>query len=141
MIGWRKPKSLKYHLVLNLNVNHLQIIKVRFAVGLDAKFVFLLRKLKFFKTRIRVKHLTLEKRFWIAVPIWLFIWLNVDHVLSSIWVVLLHRSVAALIIIKVGLEKRQKFISRNVMSIKNNFIITFTLRDTMGWRLEDYSHW
>ena len=32
-------------------------------VGLDAKSVFLLRKLTFFKTRIKVKRLTLEKRF------------------------------------------------------------------------------
>ena len=63
MIGWRKPKSLKDHLVLKLNVNHLQIIKVRLVVGLDAKSVLLLRKLKFFKTRIKVKHLTLEKGF------------------------------------------------------------------------------
>ena len=40
------------------------------------------------------------------------------------WVVLLHHSVAVLIITKVGLEKCQKFIPRNVMSIKNNFIVT-----------------
>ena len=35
------------------------------------------------------------------------------------WVVLLHLSVTVLIIRKVGLEKCQKFIPRNVMSIKN----------------------
>ena len=44
-------------------MNHLQIIKVRLVVGLDAKFVRLLRKLKLFKTRIQVKHLKLEKEF------------------------------------------------------------------------------
>ena len=63
MIGWRKPKSLKDHLVLKLNVNHLRIIKVRLVVGLDAKFVLLLRKLKLFKIKIKAKHLTLEKGF------------------------------------------------------------------------------
>ena len=132
MIGWRKPKITQ--LVPKLNVDHLQIIKVCLVAGLDARSVLLLRKLKLFKTRIKVKHLTLEKAFWIAVPIWLFIWLNVDHVLSSMWVALLHHSVAVLIIIKVGLEKYQKFIPRNVMSIKKNFIVTLTLRVTMGWR-------
>ena len=50
------------------------------------------------------------------------------------WVVLLHRSVAILIIIKLGLEKCQKFIPVNEMSIKNNFTVTLTVRDTMGWR-------
>ena len=50
------------------------------------------------------------------------------------WVVLLHRSVAVLIITKVGLEKSQKFIPRNFMPVKNNFTVTLTLRDTMGWR-------
>ena len=50
------------------------------------------------------------------------------------WVVLLHRSVTILIIIKLGLEKCQKFIALNEMSIKNNFTVTLTLRDTMGWR-------
>ena len=44
------------------------------------------------------------------------------------------RSVAVLMIIKVRLEKCQRFIPRNVMSIKNNFTVTLTLRDTMGWR-------
>ena len=63
MTGWGKTKSLKDHLVLKLNVNHLQIIKARLVVGLDAKFVLLSRKLKFFKTRIKVKYLTLEKGF------------------------------------------------------------------------------
>ena len=42
------------------------------------------------------------------------------------WVVLLHRS--------VQLEKCQKLIPRNVMSIKNNFITTLTLIDTTGGR-------
>ena len=107
--------------MLKLNVNHLHIIKVHLVVGLDIKFAPLLSKLKLFKTRIKVKHLTLEKGFWTVEPIWLFTWLKVNHVLSSIWVVLLHHSVAVLIIIKVGLEKCQKFIPRNVMSIKNSF--------------------
>ena len=47
------------------------------------------------------------------------------------WVVLLHHSVA---VIKVGLEKSQKFIPRNLMPVKNNFTVTLTLRNTMGWR-------
>ena len=34
----------------------------------------------------------------------------------------------------MGLEKCQKFIQRNVMSIRSNFTVTLTLRDTMGWR-------
>ena len=63
MIDWRKPKSHKDHL-LKLNFNHLQIIKVRLVLGLDAKFVLLLKKLTLFKTRIKVKCLTLlEKGF------------------------------------------------------------------------------
>ena len=41
---------------------------------------------------------------------------------------------ALIIIIKVGLEKSQKFIPMHVMFIKNNFIITLTLKDTMGRR-------
>ena len=60
--------------------------------------------------------------------------MSVNHVQSSMWVALLHCSVAILIIIKAGLEKCQKFISRNVMSIKNNFMVTLTLRNTVGWR-------
>ena len=73
MIGWRKPKSLKTtKLALKLNVNHFQVIKVCLVVGLDAKFVLLLGKLKLFKTRIKVKHLILGKGFLTAVPIWLF---------------------------------------------------------------------
>ena len=44
-------------------MNHLQITKVRPVVGLDVKFVRLLRKLTPFKTRIKVKRLTLEKEF------------------------------------------------------------------------------
>ena len=63
MIGCTKPKSLKDHLVLKLDLNHLEIIKLRVVVGLDAKFVLSLRKLKSFKTRVKVKHLTLEKEF------------------------------------------------------------------------------
>ena len=116
----------KDHLVLKLNVNHLHVINVRLAVGLDAKFVLLLRKLKLFKTRIKVKHLTLEKGFWTVVPIWLFTWLNVDHVSSSMWVVLLHHS--------VPLKKCQKLIPSNAISIKNKFIATLTPMDTMRWR-------
>ena len=37
-----------------------------------------------------------------------------------------------LVIIKVGLEKCQKFIPRNAMSIKNSFTVTLILRDTIG---------
>ena len=135
MIDRRKPKSLKDHLGrTKLNVNHLEIIKVHLVVGLDVKFVLLLRKPKLFKTRIKVKHLTLEQGFWAEGPIWLFTWLSVNHVLSSMWVVLLHCSAAILIIIKVRQEKCQKFIPRIVMSIKNNFTITLTLTDTLGCR-------
>ena len=43
------------------------------------------------------------------------------------WVVPLSRSVPVLIITKVGLEKCQKFIPINIMSIKNNFIVNLTL--------------
>ena len=35
---------------------------------------------------------------------------------------------------KSALEKCQKFIPRKVMSIKNNFIVTLTLRDTTEWQ-------
>ena len=37
--------------MLKLNVNYLKIIKVHLAVSLNAKFVFLLRKLTFFKNK------------------------------------------------------------------------------------------
>ena len=50
-------------IVLKLNVNHLQTVKVRLVVRLDAKFVLLLRKPTLFKTRIKVKHLTLKRDF------------------------------------------------------------------------------
>ena len=46
----------------------------------------------------------------------------------------IHSSVAVLIIMKVGREKCQNFIPKNVMSIKNKFIVTLTLRATVGWR-------
>ena len=46
---------------------------------------------------------------------------------------LAQRFVVVLIIIKAGLENCQKFIQRNVMSIKNNFIVTLTLKGTMEW--------
>ena len=39
-----------------------------------------------------------------------------------------------LIIIKLVIEKCQKFIPINIMSIKNNFIVTLTVRDSVGWR-------
>ena len=39
-----------------------------------------------------------------------------------------------LINIKLVIEKCQKFIPINIMSIKNNFIVTLTVRDTVGWR-------
>ena len=87
-----------------------------------------------FQNKDKSETFDIKKGFWTVVPIWLFKWLSVNHVLSSMWVVLLHRSVAILIIIKAGLQKCQKFIPRNDMSIKNNFIVTLTLRDTMGWR-------
>ena len=60
--------------------------------------------------------------------------MSVNHVQSNMWVAILHRFVAVLIIIKTELEKCQTFIPGNVMSIKNNFMVTLTLRDTMRWR-------
>ena len=62
MIGSRKPKSLKDHLV-SAKIKCEPSSKVRLVIGLDARSVLLLRKLKLFKTRIKVKHLTLEKAF------------------------------------------------------------------------------
>ena len=76
-------------------------------VGLDAKFVLLLWKPALSEIRVKMKCLTLEKGFRTVVAIWLFTWFNVNHVLNSIWVVLVHRSVPVLIIIKVGREKCQ----------------------------------
>ena len=46
---------------------------------------------------------------------------------------LAQRFIVVLIIIKAGLENCQKFIQRNVMSIKNNFIVTLNLKGTMEW--------
>ena len=64
MIGWRKPKSLKDHLVS---------AKVKCEPSSDNKsapccrsrcqICPLLRKLKLFKIKIKAKHLTLEKGF------------------------------------------------------------------------------
>ena len=68
-----------------------------------------------------------SKRFYIKKGLYIkkgFTGLSVDHVLSSMWVVLLHCS--------VPLEKIQKIIPRNVMSIKNNFIATLTPMNTTG---------
>ena len=39
----------KDHIVFKLNVNNLQIVKLRLVIGLDAKFVLFLRKLKLLK--------------------------------------------------------------------------------------------
>ena len=51
------------------------------------------------------------------------------------WVVLLIALPAPVsVIIKLGLEKTRKFISINIMFIKNNFVVTSTLKDKMGWR-------
>ena len=70
-----------------------------------------------------------SKRFYIKKGFYIkkrFTGLNVDRVLSRMWVVLLHCPVL--------LEKFQKLIPRNVMSIKNNFIATLIPMDTAGWR-------
>ena len=115
-------KLLEITLLWLAGENHLQIIKLRLVLDLDAKFFLLLRKSILFKRRIKVKRLILENRFWAAIAIWLFIWLSVNNIVSSMWVVLLHHSVPLLIVIKVGLEKYQTFIPINVMFIKNNFI-------------------
>ena len=87
-----------------------------------------------FQTKDKSERFDIRKGILTVVPIWLFTRLSVNHVLSSMWEVLLHRSVAVLIIIRAGLEKCQKIIPRNVISIKNNFIVTLTFRNTMGWR-------
>ena len=64
MIGWRKPKSLKDHLVsAKIECEPSSDNKSALFVGLDVKFVLLLRKLKLSKTRIKMKHLTLEQDF------------------------------------------------------------------------------
>ena len=64
MTGWRKLESLKDHLVsVKIKCESSSDNKVYLVVGLDAKFVLLLRKLTLFKTRVKVKHLTLEKGF------------------------------------------------------------------------------
>ena len=71
MTGWRKPKSLKDYLVsAKMKCEPSSNNKSAPCCSLDAKFVLLLRKLKLFKTRINVKHLTLEKGFRTAVPVW-----------------------------------------------------------------------
>ena len=64
LIGWRKPKSLKDHLVsAKIECEPSSDNKSALFVGLDVKFVLLLRKLKLSKTRIKMKHLTLERDF------------------------------------------------------------------------------
>ena len=98
-----KTISLKDHLVsAKLNVNHLQIIKVRLVVDLDARFVLLLRRLTFCRDKSEksdIRKGLLNCRSDLVVT-----WLSVNHVLSSMWVVLLHRSIPVLIMIKVGLD-------------------------------------
>ena len=61
MIGWRKSKSLKDHLV-SAKIKS-ESSSVSPLIALDDKFVLLLRKLIFCKPRIRVERLTLEKGF------------------------------------------------------------------------------
>ena len=64
ILAGESPNHLKVtQLLLKLKVNHLQIIKMRLVVGLGVKFVLLLRKLPLFKTRIKMKSLTLKKGF------------------------------------------------------------------------------
>ena len=64
LIGWRKPRSLKDHLVsVKIECEPSSDNKSALFAGLDVKFFLLLRKLKLFKTRLKVKHLTLERDF------------------------------------------------------------------------------
>ena len=132
MIGWRKPKSLKDHLVS---------AKVKCEPSSDNKSAPCCRsrcqicpfieETKTFQNKDKSETFDIRKGI-LNCSSNLVVYLSVNHVLSSMWVVLLHRSVAVLIIIKVRLERCQKCIPRNVMSIKNNFIVTLTMRDTMG---------
>ena len=63
-----------------------------------------------FQTKDKTERFDIRKGILTVVPIWLFTRLSVNHVLSSMWEVLLHRSVAVLIIVRAGLEKCQKVI-------------------------------
>ena len=125
MIGWRKPKSLKDHLVS---------AKVKCEPSSDNKsapcctsrcqICPFIEETKTFQNKDKSETFDIRKGI-----------LNCSSILviyliefTCMWVVLLHGSVAVLIIIKVGLEKCQKCIPRNVMSIKNNFIVTLKVQ-------------
>ena len=105
-----------------------------FSLDLDVKFVLLFRKLTLFKTRIKVKRLALRKEFDCSSNF--FVYLNECNSSSKQYVdstTTLFRTV--LVTVKVGLEHCQKFIPANVMFIKNKFIVTLTLKDTVEWRI------
>ena len=64
MIGWRKPKALKGHLLdAKIKRESSSDNKSASCLDLNAKFVLSLRKLTFSKIRIKARHLTLGKGF------------------------------------------------------------------------------
>ena len=85
---------------------------------------------------MKVKLLILENGLWTVVAIWLFTWFNVNHALSSIWVVLLHHSVPFIIIMIVGLENCQKFKCSKTVSLS---LLLWGIGKDGG--LEDHYHW
>ena len=120
MIGGRKQKSFKDHLVSarikcesSSDNKNAPCCKSRYQIY---SFIEETNTFQLFIARIKLKRLTLEKGFWTVVAVWLFTWLSLNHVLSGMWVVLLHRSILIFRIIKKGLEKYQKFIPINVIT-------------------------
>ena len=132
MIGWRKPKSLKDHSV---------ITKIKGESSSDNKnapccrsrrqICSFIEETTTFQNKDKSETVDIRKGILnCSRNLVVYLIESVNHVLSSMWVVLLQRSVPVLY--KWGLEKCQKFITINVIFIKNNFIATLIQMDTMG---------
>ena len=131
-LAGENPNYLKITwLLLKLNVNHLHIIKVHLNVGLDAKFVLLLRKLILLQNKNKSDTFYIRKGI-LKCSTNLVVYLTEckscpkQYVGSTIT-----PFIAVLIIKKAWLEKCLKFIPRNIMSIKNNFIVTLGSQSTL----------
>ena len=133
MIGWKKPKSFKDHLLSSKTKcessshnNSALCCRSRCQV---CPFI---EETKTFQNKGKSETFDIRKRVSNCSTDFVVYLIECKSCSNQFWIKLLHCSIPVLIIIKVGLEKCQKFIPRNLMSIKNSFTVTLTLRDTIG---------
>ena len=135
MIGWRKPKSLKDHLVsAKIKCEPSSGNKIAPCCRSRYQICPFIEETKTFQNKDKSETFDIRNGILNCSTDLVVYLIECKSCSTRMWVVLLHCSVAVLIIAKVGPEKCQKFIPRNVMSIKNNFTVTLTLRDTVGCR-------